>query len=70
MEHSLSPEDYMKYMFGFQGLGIPENAGYYYANRIIATYLQDKKNMTFKQLIEISPELIFKNAQYQPGVKN
>lgn len=70
LNESLNPEESSKYMFGCKELNIPENAGYYYAIRIIDSYLKNRENMTFSQLLKISPDIIYKEAQIKIGGKN
>lgn len=69
MEHILNErlpvEEISKYMFGNEALGIPQNAGYYYAIRIIESYLKKNKEMTFSELLKISPHKIYDEAEYR-----
>ncbi|WP_167957986.1 DUF2268 domain-containing putative Zn-dependent protease [Anaerosporobacter faecicola] len=70
LNETLNPDEISKYMFGCRELGIPENAGYYYAIQIIDSYLKDRDGMTFLQLLKISPDTIYKEAQFRLGDTN
>jgi uncharacterized protein YjaZ len=61
----LPVEDSAKYMFGNEELGIPQNAGYYFAIRIVKAYLKRNPNTTFSELIKVPHEQIFMESGYR-----
>lgn len=63
LDQSLNPEEYAKYMFGSKELGIPENAGYYYAIRIVDSFLKNSEPMSFTELMKLTPKMIYQKAQ-------
>ena len=50
-------------MFGSKQLGIPENAGYYYAIRIVDSFLKNSAPMSFTELKNLTPKIIYQKAQ-------
>ena len=62
LEENLTPEEVAKYMFGCKELSIPQNAGYYYAIQIVEAYLKKREGVTFSQLLEVNPNIIYKEA--------
>ena len=67
LEQNLSPEECASYMFGNKEMGIPENAGYYYAIKLVQTYLKLNKNITVEQLLRINPNEIYQKAKSRIG---
>lgn len=59
LNQKLSPKEYSKYMFGNKELGIPKNAGYYYAIKIINAYMQKHKGIEPTELLAVSPDEIY-----------
>lgn len=59
MNQQMPPEEYSKYMFGDKVLGIPKNAGYYYAIKIVNAYIQKHKGITMAKLLTIAPNEIY-----------
>jgi len=59
MDQAVPPEEYARYMFGDKELGIPENAGYYYAIKIVQDYKEKHKGVTYKELLQILPREIY-----------
>lgn len=64
MHQVMPPEQYANYMFGNKEMSIPENAGYYYAIRIVQTYMKQHEGMTCKELLKIVPNEIYKESMY------
>ena len=64
MHKAMPPEEYAKYMFGNKEMGIPENAGYYYAIRIINAYMEKHRGMTYDELLKKIPNEIYKESLY------
>lgn len=59
MEQAMPPEEHAKYMFVDKELGIPENAGYFYAIKIVQDYKEKHKGVTYKELLQILPREIY-----------
>lgn len=64
LEQEFTPEKCAGYMFGSESLGIPENAGYYYAIRIVTDFLKKHPELSFQQLLNVNPNEIFNEARF------
>lgn len=67
LEKKLTPKETAAYMFGSEELGIPMNAGYYYAIQIVEAYLKKRESMTFTQMLEVNPNYIYVESQFKKG---
>lgn len=62
MNEKMPIKECSKYMFGNKELGIPKNAGYYYAIKIINVFMENHKGMTISELLTINPLEIYEEV--------
>jgi len=67
LNQSLTPEEYSDYMFGNREKKIPQNAGYYYAIRIIQAYEKNVGIESFSHMVETAPIEIYEKSQFYLG---
>lgn len=56
--------DFSRYMFGDDEAGLPWCAGYFFGDKIISCYRERYKEISFKNMIEMSAEEIFAKSGY------
>lgn len=61
VDQCLSPEEYSKYMFGCEELGIPQSAGYYFGIKIIREYMKKTQINDMNTILETPLEEIYKS---------
>lgn len=61
---SKDPSVHAKYIFGDESEGLPWCAGYSFGRAIVTGYMQKYPDTAFSELLDVTPEQIFKESRY------